>query len=158
MGDDSLLMLADEVRGKTLRLLSDVDEATALFTPQGLKNHILWHAGHSLMVVEHLGVSVLTGAEPRHPQGYAQLFQWGSDPSSVAAWPSLAEVVAHLKEQHGRLARLLREVEPAKLAQPFGDPTKGRTIRYAVIHGLHDEAGHQGEVWLLKKMASKARG
>lgn len=156
MGDDSLLMLLNEVRGKTLRLLADVDDATARFTPAGLKNHILWHAGHSLLVVEALSVSALTGTEAKYPPQYFDAFKWGGDPSTVTAWPPLAEVVAHLKEQHARLAGLLRAVEPDRLAQPIGDPTKGRTVRYGVIHGLHDEAGHQGEIWLLKKMARLA--
>jgi hypothetical protein len=35
------------------------------------------------------------------------------------------------------------------------DPAKKRTLRYSLLHGLHDEAGHQGEIWLLRKMFGK---
>ena len=30
-----------------------------------------------------------------------------------------------------------------------------RTVRYAILHGLHDEACHSGEVYLLFKMRSR---
>ena len=32
------------------------------------------------------------------------------------------------------------------------DPAKNRTLRWSILHGLHDEANHQGEMWLLRKM------
>ncbi len=47
MFDESLLLLLDEVRGKTLRLLQDVTGKDARWFPPGLHNHVLWHAGHS---------------------------------------------------------------------------------------------------------------
>jgi hypothetical protein len=32
-------------------------------------------------------------------------------------------------------------------------PGRGNhTARYAIIHALHDEACHSGEIWLLRKM------
>ena len=34
----------------------------------------------------------------------------------------------------------------------------GRTLRHSILHGLHDEAGHQGEMYLLKKMYAKREG
>ena len=30
-----------------------------------------------------------------------------------------------------------------------------RTVRYAIVHGLHDEARHSGEISLLRKMMQK---
>ena len=35
------------------------------------------------------------------------------------------------------------------------DPTKGKTLRYNIIHAFHDEANHQGEIWLLKKLVTR---
>ena len=37
------------------------------------------------------------------------------------------------------------------------DPAKNRTLRFSILHGLHDEAGHQGEIYLLKKMWGKKK-
>src|SRR5437868_3505521 len=43
MPDASLLLLLDEVRGKTLRILDAAPDGYALWAPAGLQNHILWH-------------------------------------------------------------------------------------------------------------------
>jgi hypothetical protein len=32
------------------------------------------------------------------------------------------------------------------------DPARNRTLRFSILHGLHDEADHQGEIHLLKKL------
>jgi hypothetical protein len=41
MPDKSLILILDEVRGKTLRLLDSVDEKHARWAPPGLQNSIL---------------------------------------------------------------------------------------------------------------------
>jgi hypothetical protein len=155
MYDSTLLMLANEVRGKTLRLLADVTEEQARFTGHaGLKNSILWHAGHSLYVVELLSVAPLTEKPPVHPSGFAEAFAPRGDPSKVAHWPTLAQVAAALQDQLGRLSDLIRITRPEKLDQVV-DAERNRTLRYMVLHGLHDEAGHQGEIYLLKKLSAR---
>src|SRR5688572_10715045 len=109
MPDESLLMLATEVRGKTLRLLEGITtaggdaEAVARFAAPGLNNTVLWHAGHSLVVVEHLGLMPATGRPAAYPPAWADKFMWNSNPAAVTEWPALAEVVAALKEQLTRL-------------------------------------------------------
>ena len=35
------------------------------------------------------------------------------------------------------------------------DAPRNRTLRYSILHGLHDEAWHQGEMHLLKKLLAK---
>ena len=52
VADTSLLLLLDEVRGKTLRVLKAVPSESTRWAPPGLQNTILWHAGHALVVVE----------------------------------------------------------------------------------------------------------
>jgi hypothetical protein len=56
MSDQSLLLLLDEVRGKTVRLLQGVSEKEARWSPPGLHNHVLWHAGQSYVLVESLAM------------------------------------------------------------------------------------------------------
>jgi hypothetical protein len=48
MPDQSLLLLLDEVRDKTLQVLHAVDPRHARWT-------ILWHAGHAYILAEWLG-------------------------------------------------------------------------------------------------------
>jgi hypothetical protein len=151
MADESLLLLASEVRGKTLRLLDGVTADMARFAAPGMSNSILWHAGHSLLVVEHLSVMPATGKPASYPADWFDKFSWKSMPATVKDWPPLAEVVTTLREQLPRLTSAIESLSPEKLATVV-DPQKNRTLRYSILHGLHDEAGHQGEIWLLKKL------
>ena len=155
MADETLNLLATEVRGKTVRLLDGVTDDMSRFAAPGLSNTILWHAGHSLVVVEHLGVMPATGAKgPGYPADWFDKFSWGSVPSKVTTWPPLAEVVDALRDQLQRLTRVVGALSPQQLDE-IVNPEKRRTLRYSILHGLHDEAGHQGEIWLLRKLFGK---
>jgi hypothetical protein len=153
--DATLIMLANEVRGKTLRLLADVTPEQALFTGHdGLSNSILWHAGHALVVVERLSVSPAADHPAVYPAGWFEAFGPGSKPAAVATWPTLAEVVALLQDQLVRLTAVLTPLRTERLDQVI-DAQRNRTLRFSVLHGLLDEAGHQGEIYLLKKLWGK---
>jgi hypothetical protein len=155
MADETMTLLATEVRGKTLRLLEGISEEMARFAAPGLNNSILWHAGHSLLVVEHLSVMPATGqGAASYPADWFNKFSWKSMPSAVTEWPSLAEVVEALRDQLQRLTTAIATI-PADRLDQIVDPAKKRTLRYSILHGLHDEAGHQGEIWLLRKMFGK---
>ena len=158
MPDQSLLLLLDEVRGKTLRLLQAVTDQEAHWPPPELHNHILWHAGHSFVLVESLAMEA-AGDLPQIPEGWFDIFSWQSDPAKVAPyrWPSLAQVIAELTEQHARVRRVIEGLSDEQLSRPL--PGKdGRTVRFAILHGLHDEACHSGEIWLLRKMIRSSAG
>ena len=154
MADESLILLAKEIRGKTLKLLDGVtDEQHAHFAAPGLHNTILWHAGHGAMLMEHLGIMPLTGSQqPGYPAGWFEMFGWKSDPRTVSAWPSVVQVRAELTQQLDRLLHPLQSADEATLSTP---DAKGRSMRYLILHGLHDEAIHQGEMYLLRKMLMK---
>lgn len=154
MADETLLLLAKEIRGKTLKLLDGLTDEQARFAAPGLNNTILWHAGHSLLVNEHLGVSAATGNSPLYPQGWFELFSWASRPNSTTKWPPVAEVTAKLRDQLERLTSAIRALPPQRLDE-IVDREKNRTMRYSILHGLHDESIHQGEIHLLKKMRAK---
>ena len=154
--DKTLALLATEVRGKTLWLVDGVGEEMARFTGPGLCNSILWHAGHVLVVIEHLAVAPATGQPPALPEGWFEKFGWDSRPLTVTDWPAASEVVAALREQLPRLTAAITNLSPEQLDQ-IVDPTQGSTLRYDILHGLHDEANHQGELWLLRKMYAAAR-
>ena len=151
--DDSLLLLANEVRAKTLWLLEGVTDEMGRFTAPGLANSLLWHAGHALVVVEHLGVAAATGRPPELPEGWFEKFGWDSRPRTVAEWPPVAAVRDALHAQLPRLTAAIAALSPGQLDQVV--PPDGRTVRYEILHGLHDEANHQGEIYLLKKMWAK---
>lgn len=148
MSDQTLLMLLNDVRGKTLRLLDGVSESEARFAPPGLANTILWHAGHVLVVNEHLGVANATGKPAVCPPGWFDAFSWQSKPATVKQWPTLGEVVAQLKEQLSRFAPAVEAMTNEQLDKAL----EHGSVRHSIMHGLHDEACHQGEIWLLRKL------
>jgi hypothetical protein len=150
--DPTLLLLLDEVRRKTLSRLEGVSDEEARFAPEGLQNSILWHAGHSYILVEWLTMDAL-GAATTCPKGWFEIFSWTSRPAEVPAdrWPALKEVVRELQIQHGRMHRLIENLS----ADVLDNPARNRpdvTVRHRILHALHDEACHSGEIWLLRKL------
>src|SRR4051812_32983480 len=153
MPDATLILLANEIRGRTLRMLGGLSDEQARFAAPGLHNTILWHAGHSLLVVEHLVVMNLTGSEQiGYPPDWWDKFGWNSDPRTVTSWPRIEEVRTHLARQLPRLIGLIEAADETRLAHLDAE---GRPMRYEIVHGLHDEALHSGEIYLLKKMMNK---
>src|SRR2546423_15535144 len=141
MVDETLLTLAEEVRGKTLRLLDGVHDDAARFTA-GLSNSIVWHAGHALMLVEHLCILPATGGSPQYPHGWFSLFGWQSRPAAVPAdaWPKLSEGVERLRDQLGRLKGTIEVLTPGELAR-LADAARGRPLRVLMLSGRDDEVG-----------------
>ena len=152
MPDQSLMLLLDEVRGRTLRALDSVSPDMAHWAPPGLQNTILWHAGHSYFLLEWLTMKAL-GRTPDIPDGWYDTFSWDSRPGQVPSgrWPSLTDVVQRLQNQHERMSRIIGELSAEQLNQPAAG-YRDRTVRYAILHALHDEACHSGEMSLLRKM------
>jgi hypothetical protein len=152
MPDRTLLALFDEIRGSLLRQLQNVDHAAVHFTPPGLSNHILWHAGHAYVVVEWLTMGAL-GLDPVAPPGWFRLFSWESKPADLPLenFPPLAEVVKQLQSQHQRLTTLYASLGELDLKNAAVDQPE-RSVREIIVHALQDEAAHKGEIWLLRKL------
>lgn len=153
--DKSLLLLANEVRSKTLWLLDGLTDEAAQFAAPGLANTLLWHGGHIFVVVECLGVAPASGQPPALPAGWFDAFSWDSDPRAVTQWPKLADVRAALSQQLPRLTAAIAPLTSEQLDQTIGPPHDA-PLRYLLVHGLHDEANHQGEMWVLRKMLNKS--
>jgi hypothetical protein len=147
-------MLAADVRNKTLKLLGAADLSELTWAPPGTSNHLLWHAGHALWVEDALCVQVLTG-KSELPAGWEALFEMGSQPARPKGpWPGKAELRQQLQAQLPRLLSLIGSLKERQLdaAPPYPHPGDRRTLGQCVVHGLHDEANHQGEMYLLLKM------
>jgi len=135
--------LARQVRGGTLQLLNAAPEDGLLWAPAGTSNHILWHAGHALWLQDVLGIQLLTGAGEL-PDGWAETFGARCRPvSETTNWPTRSEVRALLEAQLERLLALLGGDSGQLAVGPVAE---------RLIHGLHDEARHQGEMYLLLKL------
>jgi len=151
MPNETLKLLAREVRGKTFKILDGVTDEQARFVPPGLNNSIIWHAGHSYWVVEILSMAAATGKPQQLPGEWAELFSSKSRPTRDTRFPPLAQVIEALRNQLERLVAAIDPLTEQQLAVMI-DPARNRTVRYNILHGLHDEANHQGEMWLLRKL------
>jgi hypothetical protein len=146
--------LATDVRNRTIQLLQAASLSESTWTPRGTSNHILWHAGHALWAEDVLCIKLVTGASEL-PLGWDEMFQMGSRPALwKKPWPAKEELLSQLRAQLPRLMQLIGSLGETQLSgkPPFphrGDP---RTLGESILHGLHDEANHQGEMYLLLKM------
>jgi len=153
--NSSLLLLARDVRSRTLRLLDTAHPGELTWVPPGTSNHLLWHAGHALWLQDVLFLRLLSGRNGL-PTGWEELFRMGSRPGRTGnpSWPAAEDLRRELAAQ---LRRLVDAIEPLTAAQwdarpPYAHRDDERTLRQGLAHSLHDEACHQGEMYLLLKM------
>lgn len=150
---ETLTELARQVREGTLQLLHAPELSWLTWTPDGTSNHLLWHAGHALWVQDALCVSPLTGLSEL-PSGWTELFGQNSHPAAAkSAWPEEALVRRALEMQLARILDLYIEYAETiqiNAAEPL--PGSGWPLLAGLIHGWHDEARHQGEMYLLHKL------
>jgi hypothetical protein len=154
---ETLTELARQVRGGTLHLLHAPEPSWLTWTPPGTANHLLWHAGHSLWAQDALCVEPLTGMSEL-PGGWAELFGQNSQPAvAKSAWPEEHQIRAALESQLTRILDLY--IEYAETIQINADqplPGSGWPILAGLVHAWHDEARHQGEMYLLHKLRRAA--
>jgi hypothetical protein len=151
-GPSDLAILAYQVRECTLRLFDETEPGALTWTPPGTVNHILWHAGHTVWVADVLTTVAISG-NSELPAWWAEKFGQHSRPATINEWPERTEIRARLESQLKHILDLLHEhrkmiVEKANHAPREGD----WPLLYGMIHGWHDEARHQGEIYLLQKL------
>jgi hypothetical protein len=155
---DMLISLARQVRPRTVATLRRAEPAWWTWAPAGTANHLLWHAGHALWVQDALCVAPLTGASDL-PAGWERRFGMNAWPAADRGpWPDGALVADLLDRQLGRMEAVLAAADPAALddLRPPGGGAAG--AGWKVLHGLHDEAAHQGEMYLLLKLCRSGNG
>ena len=150
----SIQELARQVRHCTIEFLSGARPEWLTWTPQGTSNHLLWHAGHALWVQDVLCLQPLTGRSEL-PLEWSETFGMDCRPvKDTTDWPSRDQLLQLLTTQLGRIIVACSDADDRRLAQIVND--NGDTLASRMIHGLHDEAKHQGEMYLLIKMCRAA--
>jgi hypothetical protein len=147
-----LAELARQVRKCTIELLDATNSAMLTWTPPGTSNHILWHAGHALWLQDLLTIQPITGRSEL-PDDWARKFGQHSEPATISDWPDEEEVCSHLDAQLRRIQELLSQ-HAERIASDANkiSPQCGWPLLAGMIHGWHDEARHQGEMYLLYKL------
>lgn len=151
----ALVELARQVRSCTLDLLRVPDPAWLTWSPSGTSNHILWHAGHTVWLQDALSIQPLTG-RGELPAGWAEMFgQHCRPPVSTIDWPNVRDIRRQLESQLERILTLIDKHADAIAAGAGQQPPGGGwPLLPGMLHGWHDEARHQGEMYLLHKLAS----
>jgi hypothetical protein len=146
--------LATDVRNRTIQLLQAASPSESTWTPPGTSNHILWHAGHALWAEDVLCIQLVTGSSEL-PRGWDEMFRMGSRPALwKQPWPAKEELLSQLRAQLPRLIHLIGSLSETQMnaRPPFPHRGDTRALGESILHGLHDEANHQGEMYLLLKM------
>jgi hypothetical protein len=155
--NDALQELARQVRERTVQVLAAAPSEALLWSPKGTQNHILWHAGHAVWIMDVLGIALLTGRSEL-PVGWEETFGMNCrSPSLTATWPSRKELLDLLRNQLTRYVVLLRNFPANQLEVPADPAFARRCLAGRLLHGLHDEACHSGEMYLLLKAWRAAR-
>lgn len=142
--------LARQVRQKTLQLLAESEPTWLTWAPPGTSNHILWHAGHALWLQDVLGLQPLTGRS-QLPPGWDEIFGMNCRPvATTKNWPTREKLTDLLTTQLIQLHAALAKTSESDFDKVVNE--RGSTLSGRVIHGLHDEAKHQGEMHLLMKL------
>ena len=149
----ALAELAGQVRRGTLRLLQVPDESWLTWAPCGTSNHILWHAGHALWVQDVLAIEPLTGVSEL-PRDWERRFGQHCQPvAETTEWPAAEDVAALLARQLERVSELLvKHAEVISERAVDAPQDDGWPLLAGMIHAWHDEARHQGEMYLLQKL------
>lgn len=144
--------MARQVRRDTIRILEAAEGTWLTHAPPGTSNHIIWHAGHALWLQDLLCERLL-GAGGHLPSGWHDKFGMNcKPPSQTTEWPHRDTLTDLLQIQLVRILDLLASASENKLST-IADPRRGSaTISDRIIHGLHDEAKHSGEMYLIMKL------
>jgi hypothetical protein len=145
--------LARQVRRSTLQLLETAPGDRLTWAPPGTSNHIIWHAGHALWLQGVICLEPLTG-NSELPPDWELTFGMNCRPVKLTThWPAREELQRLLSAQLGRIIDITAAASEARLAEITND--RGDTLVGRIIHGLHDEARHQGEMYLLLKLCNQ---
>lgn len=152
----ALQEMVRQIRSFTIELLGVDNPAMYVWAPSGTSNHMLWHGGHVLWVQDVLCVERLTGAsELPGPVGeWERKFGQDCDPVATQTdWPDREHVQELLTQQQIRLHELIGKMGDEQLVVA---PDAPKDLVGGIIHGLHDESRHHGEMYLLFKQFNAA--
>ena len=147
----TLQEMVRQIRSFTIQMLAVDNSEMCLWAPSGTSNHMIWHAGHVLWVQDLLCVKPLTGASELSNE-WADMFGQNCAPvASQTDWPDAKHLQDLLNAQQDRLIALIEAMAPNQCVVNTDDP---KDLVGGIIHGLHDEARHHGEMYLLMKQFS----
>ncbi len=110
-------------------------------------NHAMWVAGH-LALADNMFASKFRPETENKPEGWDELFWFGSELKDRSVYPAPAEVLAYMRERRENLLNVFEQVTEEELSQPApgpderspiaGAPNIGQLFLFAAYHeGIH---------------------
>ena len=129
------------------RLLKDVSTEQMAAQPAGVINHPAWTLGHLAVSADYLGE--LLGLESDLPDGWAELFKTGGEPSGDASvYPSKDALIAVLEAKHAKNVEAIQNIDSSLLAEAHPNektrsyfPTRGDQIVFMMTSHEMDHLG-----------------
>jgi hypothetical protein len=127
------------------RIVNDIADHQMCQQPNGVLNHPAWQLGHLAHTSE--VAATLLGLQAILPPEWKTLFSTGSKPTAnTANYPSKAQLLKTLEEQHTRVADAVKKADPSVFQKqlPFENfrsvfPTIGDLVGFLLTthEGLH---------------------
>ncbi|MEL7499961.1 MAG: DinB family protein [Planctomycetota bacterium] len=123
--------------------LNSTDEWLAQACPKA--NHPLWVIGH-LALADNMFAARIQGQEPEVPEGWNELFWFGSEVySDPSKYPPVDEVLAYFHERRENLMKIVEETDESVFLGPppsegmFAEaPNMGALLLFTSFHeGIH---------------------
>ena len=146
----TLQEMVRQIRGFTCQMLEMTNPDWVTWAPEATSNHMLWHAGHSIWVQDLLCIQKLTGKSEIDDEWSKKFGQHCEPVSTQTEWPSLDEIKHSLVTQQSRLHDVIEAMTAEQLTI---NSENDQDLVGGIINGLHDEAKHHGEMYLLHKLS-----
>lgn len=152
MNDDQVFAMSKFVRGLTINSLKKVSDEHMLATPDGLKNNMLWNAGH-ILYIHGAFLYAHTGNDIPLPDTYKAWFNIGTSPNDWKETPDPAEVQSRLSSfcdqiEKDRADNKFKNFEPFHL---FGDQTID-SVHESLMFLCAHEGIHLGYIGTIKNL------
>lgn len=137
------------VADRILASLADLSADELLARPNGLVP-VIWHVGHVAFYDALLAKRA--GETPAIPEGYEELFKYGSTGSD--SLPPADDVIRFFHEAHSGLLNLAQ----GDLDRPVQAPLQSyQTVGEGLMRMLYHRGYHHGKIMTLRSLLNKSR-
>ncbi|MGG3451088.1 DinB family protein [Domibacillus aminovorans] len=143
------------VRDNTIGHVSEMNEETSLFIPEGFNNNIKWNLGHIYVVQEKFPFHFV-GEKMIIPDHFTELFSPGTKPVDWGErmLPTIHELIQLLENQVNRIEQALEFRMKEAIEQPYTTSTglTLSTVEEFLSFCLYHEGMHFDAIKSIKRM------
>ncbi|WP_409301039.1 DinB family protein [Peribacillus sp. SCS-155] len=143
-----LLQQLEDYRKNTLNCVENITEEEATIVPEGFNNNIKWNLGH-IYVDQFLWIQHLTKEKIELPEGFLELFNYGTKPSD---WSGNVPSLDQLKQLLIGQIDFIKQNYADTLEEEFQVTESGmHTMAQVLVRTIFHEGLHLGAIIALKR-------